>query len=270
MRICVINPFAGSEHFGRENLEAIAAPGTTFDMCDIGDRYPLTNNQWIYFKNGCTGPTIDRAIDAEREGYDGVFISCNLDIGLYECRQMCTIPITATLESAALTAHMMGRRFSLLSVDDQNGQIQKMMLEQYQLAQGLVSVRSFGIDANDLYVERTSPEETHEKVVATANRCVEEDGAEVLIAGCTLAGSVLSKERRDNPDPGAAPIIDGMLTGFKLAEMMATLGQVGLPPVSRIGIFEQPPPEDLAKLRAAQGQPMPSWAVRQALPASRD
>ena len=260
MRICVINPFAGTEFYGRENLEAVAAPGTEFAMFDIGDRYPLTNNQWIYFKHSCTGPTIDRAIEAEREGYDAVFISCNLDIGLYECRQMCRIPVTATLESAALTAHMMGRRFSLLCVDDQNGQIQKMMLEQYQLSQGLVSVRSFGIDANDLYVERTSPEETREKVLSAARRCVEEDGAEVLIAGCTLAGSVLSRQMRESPDEGKAPIIDGMLTGFKMAEMMATLGTVGVPSVSRIGIFEQPPVEDLRKLRDSQQQPLPPWA----------
>ena len=260
MRICVINPFAGTEFFGRDNLEAIAAPGTEFDIVNIEDRYPLTNNQWLYFRHSCTSATIDRAIEAERQGYDALFISCNLDIGLLECRQMCTIPVTATLEAAALLAHMMGRRFSLLSVDDQNGQIQKMILEQYQLADGLVSVRSFGIDANDLYVDRTSPEETGRIVVETARRCVEEDGAEVLIAGCTLAGSVLSKEARDNPDGFTAPIIDGMLPGFKMAEMMATLGMVGLPPVSRIGIFEQPPLEDLEKLRHSQNQPMPVWA----------
>ena len=65
MRICVINPFAGTEFFGRENLEAVAAPGTEFDMVDIGERYPLTNNQWLFFKHSCTGPTIDRAIEAD-------------------------------------------------------------------------------------------------------------------------------------------------------------------------------------------------------------
>ncbi len=263
MRILVINPFAGTEAFGRENLAAIAAPGTEFDVVDIGDRYPLTNNQWLFFKQSCTGPTIDRAIEAERQGYDAVFISCNLDIGLYECRQLCTIPVTATLEAAALTAHMMGRRFSLLSVDDQNGQIQQMLLEQYQLAGGLVSVRSFGIDANDLYVDCTTPEETRDKVLQAARRAVEEDGAEVLIAGCTLAGSVLSKAMRDHSERDPAPIIDGMLPGFKMAEMMVMLGTAGLPPVSRIGIFSQPPLADLATLRQAQNQPMPAWATEQ-------
>ena len=78
MRICVINPFAGTEHFGRENLQAIASPGTEFDMLDIGNRYPLKNNQWLYFKYSCTAPTIDKAIEAERSGYDAIMISCNL------------------------------------------------------------------------------------------------------------------------------------------------------------------------------------------------
>ena len=188
MRICIINPFAGTEFFGRENLEAVAAPGTEFDMVDIGERYPLTNNQWLFFKHSCTGPTIDRAIEAECQGYDAIFISCNLDIGLYECRQMCTIPVTATLEAAALTAHMMGRRFSLLSVDDQNGQTQP------------------------------------------------------------------------------APIIDGMLPGFKMAEVMATLGAVGLPPVSRLGVYEQPPVEDLKKLQRSRDQSMPVWAEGERAP----
>ena len=54
---------------------------------------------------------------AERQGYDAVFISCNLVIGLYEARQLVDIPVTATLESAALTAHMMGAAYSLVTVD---------------------------------------------------------------------------------------------------------------------------------------------------------
>ncbi len=263
MRICVINPFAGTEQFGRENLEAIAAPGTEFQVCDVGDRYPLNNNQWLYFKHGCTGPTIDRAIEAERQGYDAIFISCNLDIGLYECRQMCNIPVTATLEAAALTAHSMGRRFSLLSVDDQNGQIQRMLLEQYQLAQGLVSVRSFDIDATDLYADRSSPEEISTKVLSVARRCIDEDGADVLISGCTLAGSVLSKAARENPEAHPAPIIDGMLPGFKMAETMASLQRAGLPPVSRLGLYQQPPQPDLKALRDSLGQPLPPWATRE-------
>jgi len=261
MKIQVINPFAGSEPSGPQNLAEIAAPGTEFEFVNIGERYPLNNNQWLYFKHSCTAATIDRAMQAEAAGFDAVFLSCNLDIGLYECRQMCTIPVTATLESAALVAHTMARRFSLLSVDYQNGQIQKMMLEQYQLDKGLASVRSFDIDANDLYLDKNSETFIRDRVVETAKRAVEEDGAEVLLAGCTLAGSVLSKTMREHADDLPAPVVDGMLTGFKMAEMMVSLAAVGLPPVSRIGVYEQPPLDDLRRLRKAQNQPMPRWAA---------
>ena len=48
---------------------------------------------------------------------------------------------------------------------------------------------------------------------------------------------------------------------FKMAEMMVSLAAAGLPPVSRIGLFEQPPLGDLRRLREAQHQPMPVWAM---------
>jgi len=261
VKIQVINPFFGSEQNGPENLAAVAAPGTEFDVVNIGEHYPLNNNQWLFFRHSCTAATIDRAMEAEAAGFDAVFLSCNLDIGLYECWQMCTISVTATLESAALIAHTMARRFSLLSVDYQNGQIQKMMFEQYQLDKGLASVRSFDIDANDLYPDRNSETYIRDRVVETAKLAIEEDGAEVLLAGCTLAGSVLSKYSREHAGKLPAPVIDGMLTGFKMAEMMVSLAAVGLPPVSRIGIYEQPPLDDLRRLRESQKQLMPVWAV---------
>ena len=95
MRILVINPFADTEFRGRENLEKIKRPDTKFDMVQIAESYPLTNNQWLYFRHLCTDATIDKVIQAEKDGYDAVFISCNLDIGLYEARSLVNIPVTA-------------------------------------------------------------------------------------------------------------------------------------------------------------------------------
>ena len=110
MKILVVNPFGDTEFYGHENLARIARPDTEFDVVDIGDMYPLRNNQWLYFRYMCTDGTLETVMRAEKQGYDAVFISCNLDIGLYEARQLVDIPVTATLESAALVAHMMGAR----------------------------------------------------------------------------------------------------------------------------------------------------------------
>ena len=51
-----------------------------------------------------------------------------------------------------------------------------------------------------------------------------------------------------------------------LPKVMATLGAVGLPPVSRQGVYEQPPVEDLKKLRRSRDQSMPAWAEGERTP----
>jgi hypothetical protein len=165
-------------------------------MVNIAEGYPLRNNQWLYFKHACTGPTLEKVMWAEREGYDGVFVSCQLDIGLYEARTLVDIPVTGTLESAALFAYTMGKHFTLLSVDKQNGEIQRDLLRLYGLERNLVSIIPIHIDANDLYPERTSEDAVFERVVKATELARDRDGAELVIPGCTLFGSLLSHRRR--------------------------------------------------------------------------
>jgi allantoin racemase len=254
-RILVINPFGGTEAYGQENLERIARPDTDFSIENIGEQYPLRNNQWLYFRHECVNFTIERVLAAQEEGYDAVFLSCMLDVGLYECRHLVDIPITATLESAALVAHQMGRSFSILSVDRQNGEIQRMLLDVYGLSGKLASIRSFDIDANDLYPEQTRPSDVTRRVLDVARRCVTEDGAEVLVPGCTLAGSVLTHDVEDAETEAGAPILDGMLVGFKLAEMWADLASAGIPATSKVGFFQHPPADQMELLRKTIGKP---------------
>ena len=256
MKILVINPFGGTEFRGRGNLERIKRPDTDFDMVNIADVYPLRNNQYLYFRYMCADGTLEQVMRAEKEGYDAAFISCNLDIGLYEARSLVNIPVTATLESAAQIAYTMGTSFSLVTVDDQNGRIQRMMLKQYGLDGKCASHRPIGIDANDLYPEKTPEDVVYEKAVEVARRCVEEDGAEVIIPGCTLIGSVLT-HRADAVDAIGAPVVDGMVTGFKMAETMAEMQQLAnLPPASRAGFFQFPPKADLKTLREHLSRPL--------------
>ncbi|MFH1009526.1 MAG: aspartate/glutamate racemase family protein [Candidatus Latescibacterota bacterium] len=255
MRILVINPYGGTEFRGRENIERIKRPDTEFDMVNIAEVYPLKNNQFLYFRHMCTDGTLEQVIRAEKAGYDAVFISCNLDIGLYEARSLVNIPVTATLESAALVAHTMGTKFSLITVDDQNGRIQEMMLGQYGLGGKLASQRPIGIDANELYPEKTPEDVVYQKAVEVSTRCVEEDGAEVIIPGCTLIGSLLTHRMTQAVADIGVPILDGMMTGFKMAEMMADLCKLaGVPPASRRGYFQFPPSQDMETLRGFLGR----------------
>lgn len=150
----------------------------------------------------------------------------------------------------------MGTSFSLVTVDDQNGRIQRMMLKQYGLDGKCASHRPIGIDANDLYPDKTPESAIYEKAVEVARRCVQEDGAEVIIPGCTLIGSVLT-HRADAVESIGAPVVDGMITGFKMAETMAEMQQLAnMPPASRTGFFQFPPKADLETLRRCLSRPV--------------
>ena len=60
----------------------------------------------------------------------------------------------------------------------------------------------------------------------------------------------------DRVDAIGAPVLDGMITGFKMAEMMADLRNLaGIPPVSRAGFFQFPPQEDFKTLRGFFNKP---------------
>ena len=76
----------------------------------------------------------------------------------------------------------------------------------------------------------------------------------MVIPGCTLAGSVLTHDVDDAEATIGAPVLDGMLTGFKMAEMLADLRAAGVPTVSRRGWFEKPPEKDMATLRSFMGR----------------
>ena len=255
MRILVINPFGGTEFRGRDNLARIKRPDTEFEMVNIAQSYPLRNNQWLYFKYACTDPTLERVMRGEAEGFDGVFISCQLDIGLYEARTLVDIPVTGTLESAALFCATMGRHFSLLAVDEQNGEIQRDLLRLYGLERNLVSIIPIHLDANDLYPERTSEDAVFDRVLAAAKLARERDGAEMVIPGCTLFGSLLSHRQEAFDAAVGIPSVDGMTAGFKLAEMRAELFRMGaMPAVSRAGYFTKPPRPDWQTLREFQGR----------------
>ena len=90
--------------------------------------------------------------------------------------------------------------------------------------------------------------------MSAAKACVDEDGAEVIIPGCTLAGSVLTHDLPDAESVIGAPVLDGMVTGFKMAEMMADMRAAGVPTVSRRGWFEKPPKADMRTLRRLHGE----------------
>jgi allantoin racemase len=252
MKILVLCPFGNTEPYGRENLEKVARPGTKFDYECIKEVFPLPYNTFAYNTIKCSNAALERIILAEQQGYDAAVNSCTFDPGLFEMRAVVDIPVTGAFESSTHLAAMMGARWSYVTVEEVVAKrLDKLLVDFYGVRQSMASIRHIGIRASLLYPEITPTEEIAKKFVEVSKKCREEDGAEVIISGCTILSALCTQYFKEDPEEViGAPVIDPMITAFKFAEMMVDLKKMaGYPAVSRAGLYKKQPKEEFDELR---------------------
>jgi allantoin racemase len=110
----------------------------------------------------------------------------------------------------------------------------------------------------DLRVQefQTRPD-THERMLEVARKCVHEDGAEVLILGCTAEYGF---SKRIEEELGV-PVLDPVATSIVYAEFLARQRHNLGWRLSRTGGSESPPEAELASLGFFKGPP-PTGASR--------
>ena len=251
MRILVLNPFGATEPYAAENLAKVARSDVELTIENIRDVYPLPHNTQIYYLMKAASAAVERTIAAEQEGYDAVMISCVSDPGLLEAREVVDIPVTGCFESATLIAGTMGKRWSVVSPDLLAVEQEEILVDRYGVRPKLASFRHIGIHASKLYPEFTPPEELERKTVEQVRKCVEEDGAEVVIAGCSILSAILTKVSKESMDDALqVPVIDPMVTALKMAELMVDLRNLaGYPAASRVGFYKKPPAKEFREFR---------------------
>lgn len=251
MKILVLAPFGAVEPNAEQNLIARARPGTKVLVECLEDVFPLPYNTYQYNMTKVIDGTVERAIRAEAEGFDAIVISCMLDPGLIQARGVVDIPVVGTLEATAHVASMMGNRFALINADATVCAQMERLLTFYGLRDKVACLRHIDIVSCDLYPEKTPTQEVFRRVKEQALKAIHEDGAEVIIAGCTIIGSLLTQHHGDDPKGFLAevPVLDGVTVGFKTAELMVDLVELGFPAVSRLGFWKKPPADETVALR---------------------
>ena len=251
MKILVLSPFGATEPNAEENLKSRARSGTEVDVECLKDVFPLPYNTYHYNLTKVIDGTVERAIRAEIEGYDAVVISCMLDPGLVQARGVVDIPVVGTLEATAHVASMMGNRFAVINADATVCAQMERLLTFYGLRDKVACLRHIDIVSCDLYPEKTPTEEIFRRVKEQAEKAIREDGAEVIIAGCTIIGGLLTQHHGENPGGFLedVPVLDGMVVGLKTSELMVDMVDLGYPAVSRLGFWKRPVQEETIELR---------------------
>lgn len=166
--------------------------------------------------------TIEKAIEAEREGAHAIIIDCMGDPGLRAVREVVSIPVLGPAETSMHVAAMLGHRFSVITVLRRLRASFENEAAIYGLSTKLASVRH--VDIPVLELEDDLPT-TQARLVEQAVIAVEQDGAEAVIFGCTGLMGCAAAVRQGLLAKGIdIPVVDPIPTAVSVAAALARVG----------------------------------------------
>ncbi len=162
---------------------------------------------------------VDVALSAQDEGFDAVCIDTMSDSGMTVLRSMLDIPVIGPGRHAMLTALMLGERFSILVMWDRWKPLYAKTLAELGLGARCASVRSIGVQPDNQALLAGKEDAVFPLLEQAALRCVEEDGADVILLGSTTMHQAHAYLAARLPVPVINP---GPLT-YRLAELAIRL-----------------------------------------------
>jgi allantoin racemase len=181
----------------KQHFALVKRPDTEVVMKDVGGAE--WNSSWEMY-NGLRSfnniEILKSILKAEKQGFDGVCISCFFDPALSEARQLLTIPVTGIAESSMHIASLMGAKFAIITKDKyyispMETQISRYGMEAKAIKHNPVRVLTMPQDRltpiEQAIFNGVTPDYSPlvENFVEVARGCIA-DGAEVLIMGCGL------------------------------------------------------------------------------------
>ena len=234
MNLLYIRPVADSDQaFEMEAvLNQAAREGTVISVQSLPRNRPRHLEYHSY--EAIAVADIVRIVRACRDDYDAVVLGGFYDMGLRETREISGRAIvTGPCESSTAVASAMGQRFSILV--GRRKWIPKMtdVVRGYGHGPAMASMRAIGLGVDAI---RADPERAHTRLRDEARRAIEEDGAEVVILGCTAKYGF----HEELTEELGVPVIDSMIAALRFAEMLA-----GTWFPSRVGGSEPPPEAEI-------------------------
>ena len=229
MRLLLINPNISDSVSDLIRAEArrSSAPGTEVEVLTaaFGVAYIETRFEALI------GAYAAAELAAEHHArFDAVVVAAFGDPGLAGLREALPCPVTGLTEAALASACLLGQRFSIVAISQRIRAWYRETVEHIGLDGRLASIRGLDEPLADI---GTVQGDQGERLVALAERCVDEDGADVIVlAGAPLAGLARSLRGRL-----PVPVVDGVSSAVRHAESLVALQ----PGSARRGSFAPPP-----------------------------
>jgi allantoin racemase len=187
------------------------------------------------FEEMLAGPgAVRKIVDAAADGMDAVVIDCFGDPGLDAARELVRIPVVGAGQASLHVAAMLGFRFSIVTTLQRVFHLNAHQVERYGLSSRLASFRAVDEAVLDLDRDRTG---LIQKLSDQAMAAVRQDGAHVIVFGCTGMSDVAAGVRAELLARGIpVPVVEPLAAAVRLAEAFVRLG------LTHSAITYPPPP----------------------------
>lgn len=156
--------------------------------------------------------------------YDAIVLQSVLDPALFAAREISNIPVLGCTESAVHLASMLGSRFSFLCTVPVEMKMIPEQLAVYGMSGKLASMRCISLSVPEVKL-RDNRQALLDAMEATAVMAIEDDGAEVLILGCTGLSWMAPDLRQRLAQRGLpAAVVQPVWAAVAFARMMVMLG----------------------------------------------
>jgi allantoin racemase len=190
----------------------------------------------------CAVQALAGAIEAERDGVDGVLLGHFQDAGLWELRSAVSVPVVGLGESSMLHALTLGYRFGLITIDPNFVEWHEQQVRQYALDARCAGVRGMQTSV-DLYMQAFAADSSAiaaiEEQFETLGRELVAAGAEVLIPAGGLPALLLGT--RSGYAIDGAVVVNANAVAAKHAELAVKMREISALAPSRSGTFRQAP-----------------------------
>jgi allantoin racemase len=222
MKIRVIEPVItkGLEGNSLEELGPLARPDTELSAVSL-DAGPASIES-TYEASLAAPNVVNKIVEAEKEGVDAVISNCMDDPGVEAAREMVSIPVIGPCETSMHFATMLGHRFSIIGVMEADERPFHDHARKAGLEDRLASVRAINIPV----LELEDRERAVRALVEQSVNAVREDGAHVIVFGCTGMAGMAQAVEDGLRERGITnvPVIDPAKLAFKIAEALADMG----------------------------------------------
>jgi allantoin racemase len=156
---------------------------------------------------------VSKVIQAEKDGFDAVFVDCFGDPGVEAAREMVSIPVVGGFQPAALLACMIAGSWSVVSVLSSVVPMIRNLARKLGVESNVASIRHINTPVLELTDKDMLKDKLMEQIVI-AHRT---DGAEAIVLGCTgMMGLAKTLEETASGLGIPIPVVDptGAALGF--------------------------------------------------------